>query len=170
MVVTTPPESYLVLGNADPVGVIGGALPTRLADGREVDYWIGWPKLGWEALCQSLSEHPRTWAVLSASFLEQLPSLPRSCGERPTSSGGRTTGCSCCSPGIRHGGIRPPAVGVGEGPGHPSWNSGFGDTGDTIPETGVEPLMLLFRETTGEVLIVDVREPKIRRRFVERDP
>ena len=71
VVVTTPPESYLVLGNADPVGVIGGALPTRLADGREVDYWIGWPKLGWEALCQSLSEHPRTWAVLSASFLEQ---------------------------------------------------------------------------------------------------
>jgi hypothetical protein len=71
VVVSSPPESYLVLGNTSPVGVIGGALPIRLADGREVDYWIGWPKLGREALCQSLSEYPRTWAVLTASFLEQ---------------------------------------------------------------------------------------------------
>jgi hypothetical protein len=45
----------------------------------------------------------------------------------------------------------------------------FGLLAFAIPETGVETPMLLFWETTGDVLIVDVREPEIGRKFVERD-
>src|SRR5215203_4608892 len=37
----------------------------------------------------------------------------------------------------------------------------FGILAFAIPETGVETPMLLFWETTGDVLIVDVREPEI---------
>jgi len=70
IVVTAPPESYLVLGNADHVSVVGGALSIGLADGSEVDYWIGWPKLRWQNLCRALSDHPQTWVVMSADHLE----------------------------------------------------------------------------------------------------
>ena len=45
----------------------------------------------------------------------------------------------------------------------------FGILAFAIPETGVETPMLLFWETTGDVLIVEVREPDLGRRFVEKD-
>lgn len=45
----------------------------------------------------------------------------------------------------------------------------FGILAFAVPETGVETPMLLFWETTGDVLIVDVREPEIGRRFLEKD-
>ena len=72
IVVTAPAESYLVLGDDDQVGVVGGALARRLADGSEVDYWIGWPKLGWKNVCLALSEHQETWIVLNADQLQAI--------------------------------------------------------------------------------------------------